>query len=394
MVRVKSLPLLLASAGLLVACGVDGPVLSYRDATADASVIPDGEVDAAWPPCQWEDEVVDPVRLGSPTSLALDTAGEPHVAYYAVTGPRDTQGWLRHAYRVAGQWHTTDVEGAPGVYGWVGLHPSLALDGQDRPRIAYRDASHDELKLASWDGSAWQLQLVETRGARPGLALDALDHAHIGYARYDPTTGRSALKLASWSGVAWQIQLLVGDGDVQYVSVALDGAGRAHLAYHDALWSRLHLGYAHWDGLTWHTEVVDDDSPGAIGAGCRIALDGLGRPHISYLDVAQQRLKHAFLEGAAWRVSVVEDAGWPGITTGLGIDGQDRPIVAYHRAQLAQLGLALFDSTAWLLQLVDGGLSGGKYVDLALDPADGIHLSYAGSGGGGEVLHYASCVAP
>lgn len=372
-------------------CGVDGPVLftpGGQDGGADASMIPDATADASAPFCQWEVEEVASVLLDAPTSLALDSTGAPQVAYYAVDGPRATQGWLGYARRVAGVWQRSEVEGGPGLYGWVGLHPSLALDDQDRPRIAYRDASNDVLKLASWDGAVWQLGVVAPQGARPSLALDSLGLARVGYTAHDPSTGRSELRLASWDGFAWQLETLVSDGDIRHVSLSLDGTGFPHLAYYDSL--APHLGYALWDGFGWHFEVVDDD--GVVGAGCRLVLDDGDRPHVSYLDVTGQRLKHATRAGMTWQVDLVVDTGRPGAAAlRLGTEGQ--PIVAYHGMQPDALGLARFDGNAWLLELVEEASPGGKHLDLALGPAGEVHVSFGGSGGGGA-LRYASCVAP
>ncbi len=388
--------LVLLLLGTSVGCGVDGPVLSNPpggDGGLDASTIPDAGVDAG-PPCQWEVEEVAPVRVDAPTSLALDSAGEPHVAYYVVDGsPRATQGWLGYARRVGGQWQTTNVEGGPGQYGWVGLYPSLALDGLDRARIAYRDASSNVLKLASWDGNAWLFRLVETYGARPSLALDAQEHAHIAYAHQPNGTDPAELRLAQWDGAVWQFEVLVADGDVQSLSLALDSAGWAHIAFYDASAGRRSLYYGVWDGAGWQADLVDSSSDGAVGPGCRLALDGLQRPHITYLHVSTQQQMHAMLQGASWQLTVVDPTGRPGGSSGLAFDAQDLPVAAYHLTATNTVGLAGFDGTAWL-PAASTGLDGGKHLDLAVDSTDGTHVSFVGSNGGSEGLSYARCVVP
>src|SRR5512136_173662 len=52
----------------------------------------------------------------------------------------------------------------------------------------------------------------------------------------------------------------------------------------------------------WHIETLDD----AIWGGNSLALDALGRPHITYYDGA---LQYARYDGAAWYLSPVDSSG-------------------------------------------------------------------------------------
>ena len=68
---------------------------------------------------------------------------------------------------------------------------SLALDSQGNPWIAFSD--EQDLKLAVWDGSAWQTQTVVTAGSDPlgqlvSLKLDSKDEPHVVY--FEVTTTR------------------------------------------------------------------------------------------------------------------------------------------------------------------------------------------------------------
>lgn len=86
----------------------------------------------------WQVEIVD--AYGGPYhSLALDGAGNPHIAYYQTLSYD-----LGYADRDGSGWHlqTIDSEGD------VGMYPSLALDGHGWPRITYFDSSNSDLKYA------------------------------------------------------------------------------------------------------------------------------------------------------------------------------------------------------------------------------------------------------
>ena len=94
---------------------------------------------------EWHREIVDeaPGRTGWYPSLALDQSGRPRVSYFECGSPwiygRCYVGHLRYAWRDAGQWHASTVDGAFNV----GLHTSLALDSSGLPRISYQACGYE-----------------------------------------------------------------------------------------------------------------------------------------------------------------------------------------------------------------------------------------------------------
>jgi hypothetical protein len=82
-------------------------------------------------------------------SLALDAAGNPHVAYGG--------DHLYYAHHDGTGWHIETVDA--GLQ--VGAYASLQLDAAGRPHIAYYDQANDDLEYAYYDGAAWQLQTVD-----------------------------------------------------------------------------------------------------------------------------------------------------------------------------------------------------------------------------------------
>jgi hypothetical protein len=96
-------------------------------------------------------------KVGKHNSLALDSRGQPQIAY-----SEETHGDLRYARRAGSAgWIIETVDSA----GWTGLHNSLALDSQDRPHISYYERVRGELKYATAPAAAdlskrWYLPTV------------------------------------------------------------------------------------------------------------------------------------------------------------------------------------------------------------------------------------------
>ena len=100
-------------------------------------------------------------------------------------------GDLKHAWWNGTSWNTQTVElGAFDTL--VGECCSLALDSHDNPHITYyewkyvdRDTAYGNLKYASWTGTAWSIETVDTyTDMDSSLALDSSDNPHITYVDY------------------------------------------------------------------------------------------------------------------------------------------------------------------------------------------------------------------
>ncbi|MBI4392895.1 MAG: hypothetical protein HY556_03725 [Euryarchaeota archaeon] len=92
----------------------------------------------------WTTEIVDADSpTGGYTSIDVDSQDRPHIAYWQVfnRGNIDdpTRGHLKYAAKLAdGTWHTGFVD----PVGETGRYTSIALDANDKPRIAYHFANY------------------------------------------------------------------------------------------------------------------------------------------------------------------------------------------------------------------------------------------------------------
>lgn len=173
-----------------------------------------------------------PYEFGN--AIAIDSQDRPHIVWF------DDQGQdLKYALKDGGDWTISTVDSA----GDVGRYPSLALDQDDNPVVSYYQTLSETsgaIRLARWDGSGRNAQRIDQLddvfpgffGARKNssVVVDPDGNPIVAY------SDESVVKLAAWNGSAWDIQTVAtADGDDlgQQVSLALGPQGVLHLTFAD-----------------------------------------------------------------------------------------------------------------------------------------------------------------
>jgi hypothetical protein len=129
-----------------------------------------------------------------------------HVAYLGRSAARAAE--IRYALRdAAGAW-TVETVDATGGYG-TGI--SIAVDAEDRPHLVYCDAEGpaSAIHYASNTGGSWvstPLPEIGLGAGSPGLAFDRAGHPAIGCYAHD--AGGERLRVAHFDGAAWQAELV------------------------------------------------------------------------------------------------------------------------------------------------------------------------------------------
>ena len=321
-------------------------------------------------PGEWNIQTVE-MTFGMEVDLALDQNGYPHISYY-----NNFSKVLEYATWDGSTWKIETVDSSE--TGYVGQHTSIALDQNGYPHISYFYPGNlgdiSDLKYASWNGSTWNTQTVDSEGnvgQYTSIALDQNGYPHISY--LDASNGD--LKYASWDGSSWNTQTVDSEGYGSWNSIALDQNGYPHISY---LGGGYNLKYAYWDGSSWNTETVD--SEGDVGSYTSIALDQNDYPHISYFDGTNYDLKYATWNGSTWNIQTVDSENDVGDYTSIALDQNDYPHISYHAwpSSNDNLKYAYWDGSSWNIETVDS--EGGSWTSIALDQNDYPHISYHAGG--------------
>ena len=374
------------------------------DAGHDAAIATDAGCGSA---CDsWHTELVDHTTdtsspRGQFTSIALDAHGHAHIAYNQT--PR---GDIQYDAWTGTTWNFQDL--GDGIQS-----ASLALDSSGNPHISYVGGDFGSgttslVKYASWNGSSWDIQTVDTigilgtssaYGANTSLALDASGNAHISYIAIPSSSISPNVKHAEWNGSSWTIQTVgsAGSGTVLggYTSIALDASGNPSITWVNFNGEIILDGgvvadavqYAARTGSsTWHVEAIEAVAPTSTG-NTSLALDASGNPHVTYFG-AGGWLKYASKMGSNWAIQSIDASS--GEFNSLALDTRGTPHIAYYYSNSSYaLKYATWSGTAWVLQTIDSSSSvaTGEFPSLALDSHGAPFISYFQDGMSGGLKY-------
>jgi hypothetical protein len=312
----------------------------------------------------WRLETVD---IGGHCSLALDSSGNPHIAYYRghelIYASRDGSGWSKQFV---------------GSLSNVDLKPCFVMDSKDNPHISYSD--NGTLYYASWNNKSWNIQMVDHDGRESSLALDSDDNPYISYRadlRFYLIKGginvtESTLMCANLNGSIWNTEVVDQNGSGS--SIALDTNGKPHISYSstDDI-----LKYASWTGLNWDCLTVDAAANGHDSI-C-LALDSNDNPHISFFN---EGVDYATWNGTDWKVLFIDDGA--ALFNALAVDSAGNPHIIYDADP--GLGYTYFNGTHWKYQsiyvkYVSGGMGAIYDGSIAVDAYGNPHICFDNNDG-------------
>jgi hypothetical protein len=204
------------------------------------------------------------------------------------------------------------------------------VDPQGRPGVAYYNASLGDLIYAHWDGSAWDVQAVDSRfttGYYPSLAYDPSGRAAISY--YYKNAGDLRVATQDAAG-AWTITAVDTSGDVgRFSSIARNPAtGRWAVSYESS--STGHFKFAEKLASGGWKVVTADSSTQTGGGYTSLAFTAQNRPVFSYYDARNADLKLASFDGTRWNVQTVAGKNTVGLYSNLRVRGDGTLDVLYY----------------------------------------------------------------
>lgn len=386
----------------------------------------------------WAQIGTDTEMFGS-ASLALDPAGEPHIAWNE-PGPTAPYRQVRHAWHTAAGWGEELVEEGNSL----GYAEDMLIDAEDRVHLTYTQTGSGDsvLKYAVRDGAGWTIEAVGSFADPPdtALAVDSegrtwiagdgiLLHREGGaWVREPPRRihelgsevdlvagddGRVHLALLDDNLRPWQreyggfepltephllygvyepdaqdwiVETLRGDFNQQAAaplpSIDVEDDGTIHLAFWRSLSGYGNLWYARGKDGAWIQKPLIAGTyatPSAVAAGA----DGLGRVLFVNNGV------NLFRETAdGWTQGVIVAGVSPSEADG----ARDRPGLAvasdgtehavWYDGSADGLYYGSSSGGSWSVQRLDAPAGGGHGASLALDSQGRPHVAYAVAGAG------------
>ena len=246
---------------------------------------------------------VDTARYGY--SMTLDTKGQPVLAWTASVPAFSGSPKVYVGAWTGSTWNTQfPALDAVTDSGRDNSFPSVRLDSNDRPVVAWREVTGNfptyDAYVARWSGTAWTaLMGTGFRGGvgfsrladGPQLVLDRQDNPIFGW--FDP--GGSGTGLAFWNGTAWVLSQALTTVFTPYPVV--DAAGSALIATRNA---DLHV--LKWDATlpNW-TEPFAALTTSNSWIAPRLALASDGSPVVAWTDTSSGvRIGVARWTAGAW----------------------------------------------------------------------------------------------
>ncbi len=338
-------------------------------------------------------------------SLALDATGYPVVAWHDDSSG-DLEIYVKRydgaAWVEMGEQSSSD--GGISSDDFSSGFPALATDGTARPVVVWHNDTRGsfEIFLKRFEVDAWVGMAGSASGGgisnnggesfHPSLALD--DDGSPVVAWSDSSTGRREIYVKRYypSGGNWGE---VGEGSTTDgisangsmsldPSVALDSDGNPVVAWHDAGSGAYEIYVKRYDGSGWVEIPAGSASGGGVSASgdgsynASLAVDGDGNPVVAWDDDSSGnseifvRRYDPNVAGGSWVEVGVGSASGGGISNNAGysdrpalaLDDQGNPVVAWQddRSGNYEIYVLRFDGDTWL-EVGAGSASGGGISD-------------------------------
>ncbi len=283
------------------------------DGTANCRIMPSGSNDSFHPSLRLDSNGLPHV------SFERIQGARPTEVCYGRLATAGTSDWVNHA---GVSWTGANVIVSQTTNA-VSEYPSLALDSSNRPHISWQDrgfgASYEIAYVRSngtnWltaSGAVWTPNSPNVSknigvSIRPSLEIDSNDRPHIAWSDNTSTGSSQEIYYVRWDGSNWvdisgagysggsNANITNNFGDSLTPSLELDNNNNPHISWSDLSWSNEEMCYMYWNGTGWvganrsaydaltGANVIVSANTG-LSQAPHLILDAFDMPHIAWQD--------------------------------------------------------------------------------------------------------------
>jgi hypothetical protein len=327
------------------------PVIAYYDATdGDLKLVHCGD-----PYCRDGDASIETVDstgdVGMHASLALDTVGDPVIAYYDSAPNFDLKLVHCNDPNCTGSDESIETVDATGD---VGRHASLTLDGSGNPVVSYDDTTNGELKLVRCNdpnctGGDETIKVMDVPGddvnQDGSLVIDGSGNPVISY--YNTTSDWLMLMTCTDPVCDTGFYGSLDPAGGEHSSLALDGSGNPVVSSYDADTGNLRVTHCNDTFCTGGDESTETiDNVGTVCEATSLVLDAHGNPIIAHYDAIDDEVRVARCRDPECstydpEIVTIASAGVLGAHASAVLDAAGNPVIAYYDDTSGYLHLAV-----------------------------------------------------
>jgi len=336
---------------------------------------------------QWTKSTADYADESGPeNAIVVDSNGHVHIVY--INGGNYK---IMHAEHDGTNWHTQEVDTCPGSYCW---DAHMVIDDNNELHVAY-SSQGEKLVYQHYDGQDWNGGVVSSsaRFAPVGIAVDSNNLPHISYSQTGQWCG-NGLRLASFDGSVWTTQSVdSGTNKGCDSSIVIDENDYVYIAYQDRDNSK--LKFATNKSGSWLSYSPDESSFGNNmypGYSTSLAMDKQGQFHIAHYDSDNEDLRYSTgRPNGQWTNTIVDASGDTGKNPSIAVDAAgDLHIVyaSWSGFDLKYATLKPSSSSSWQKSNIQTQDMVGDSNAIFIDDNGMIHVAY--SDDSNDVLKYAT----
>ena len=309
-------------------------------------------------------------NVGQYTSLNLFANGDPQIVYYDVTNlSLKVASWNGTGWQLM-----APLESTPLGSNDVGSYCSSAVNASDETFVSALDATTSSLIFGtSVNNYSEIVDSASQAGYYTSIAVNNYTNT-IAISYYDQPNANLRCAVNTSGTSTWQSVSVDTGGDVGRYSNIVTGYANDSISilYYDFTNGDLKQAIS-WGGGPWDKRTLD--ATGDVGKWPSQAMRGTDW-HAAYYDQTNGDLKYmAYVGGIGNAPVVVDSIGDVGQYASIAINSTGVPFISYYDATNGDLKLAWNDS-GWKNMTLDSTGDVGQYSSIAIDSNDIVHVSY------------------